>query len=154
MKPPNDDLKEPPTSWKYPLEMPGTGVEAYREIGDVKLNAWTFVPGDDLSGLPYNRVDKAFFHRTVSALVSLPASYFMAPLMKLCHSERCHSSKKTGLPQAIAANSNPWEGKPHSFFNPGRSQGKLRAKATRNYYATLKDLGVLLDSLGCSKSSP
>ena len=41
-----DDPPEPPTSWKYPPEMPGSQVEVYREIGDVKLNAWIFQPKD------------------------------------------------------------------------------------------------------------
>ena len=40
------DPPEPPTSWKYPPEMPGSRVEVYREIGDVKLNAWIFQPKD------------------------------------------------------------------------------------------------------------
>ena len=39
-----DDLPEPPVSWKYPPEMPGSRVEVYREIGEVKLNAWIFEP--------------------------------------------------------------------------------------------------------------
>jgi len=39
-----DDLPEPPTSWKYPPEMTGSRVEVYRQVGDVKLNAWIFDP--------------------------------------------------------------------------------------------------------------
>lgn len=35
---------EPVTSWKYPPEMPGARVEAYRKVGDVTLNAWIFEP--------------------------------------------------------------------------------------------------------------
>ncbi|MCB1089657.1 MAG: hypothetical protein KDM63_21635, partial [Verrucomicrobiae bacterium] len=38
------DLPEPPTSWKYPPEMPGAKVEVYREVGGVKLNAYVFEP--------------------------------------------------------------------------------------------------------------
>lgn len=41
-----DDLPEPPTCWKYPPEMPGSRVEVYREVGDVKLKAWIFEPAD------------------------------------------------------------------------------------------------------------
>lgn len=40
----NDELAEPPTSWKYPPEMQGSRVEVYRQVGDVKLNAWVFEP--------------------------------------------------------------------------------------------------------------
>lgn len=39
-----DDLPEPPTNWKYPPEFPQARVEVYREVGDVKLNAWIFEP--------------------------------------------------------------------------------------------------------------
>ncbi len=42
---------EPPTSWKYPPEMPGARVEVYREIDGVKLNAYVFTPeGPEVSG--------------------------------------------------------------------------------------------------------
>lgn len=39
-----DEQPEPPTSWKYPPEMPGARVEIYRQIGEVKLNAYIFEP--------------------------------------------------------------------------------------------------------------
>lgn len=39
-----DDRPEPPTSWKYPAEMPGARVEVYRQVGDVKLDAFIFEP--------------------------------------------------------------------------------------------------------------
>lgn len=39
-----EDRPEPPVSWKYPPEMPGAKVEVYREVGDVKLNAYLFEP--------------------------------------------------------------------------------------------------------------
>ncbi len=38
------ELPEPPTNWKYPPELPEARVEAYRQVGDVKLNAWIFEP--------------------------------------------------------------------------------------------------------------
>ncbi|MCA9178616.1 MAG: alpha/beta hydrolase [Planctomycetales bacterium] len=38
---------EPPVSWKYPPEMPGSRVEVYRKVGDVELKAWIFEPKDD-----------------------------------------------------------------------------------------------------------
>jgi acetyl esterase/lipase len=40
------DLPEPPVSWKYPPEMPGAGVEVYREVNGVRLNAYIFHPPD------------------------------------------------------------------------------------------------------------
>ena len=40
----DDNQPEPPTSWKYPPEMTGSRAEVYREIGDVKLNAYIFNP--------------------------------------------------------------------------------------------------------------
>lgn len=39
-----EDLPEPPTNWKYPPEIPEARVEVYRQVGDVKLNAWIFEP--------------------------------------------------------------------------------------------------------------
>lgn len=39
-----EDLPEPVTSWKYPPDMPGARIEAYRHVGDVELNAWIFEP--------------------------------------------------------------------------------------------------------------
>lgn len=39
-----DELPEPPTSWKYPPDMPDSRVEVYRQVGDAKLNAWFFEP--------------------------------------------------------------------------------------------------------------
>ena len=39
-----DDLPEPPVSWKYPPEMPGASVEVYRDIHGVRLNAYVFTP--------------------------------------------------------------------------------------------------------------
>lgn len=39
-----DDMPEPPTSWKYPPEMPGAREEVYRQIDDVKLKAYIFEP--------------------------------------------------------------------------------------------------------------
>ncbi|MEZ5430114.1 MAG: alpha/beta hydrolase [Verrucomicrobiales bacterium] len=39
-----DTSLEPPTSWKYPPEMPGARVETYRQVGEVKLNAYIFEP--------------------------------------------------------------------------------------------------------------
>lgn len=39
-----DERPEPPTSWKYPPEMPGARVEVYRQVDDAKLNAWIFEP--------------------------------------------------------------------------------------------------------------
>ena len=41
-----EDPPEPPVSWKYPPEMAGSRVEVYRQVGDVKLNAWIFEPED------------------------------------------------------------------------------------------------------------
>lgn len=41
-----EDPAEPLTSWKYPPEMPGARVEVYRQVGEVKLNAWIFQPED------------------------------------------------------------------------------------------------------------
>jgi acetyl esterase len=38
------DGVEPLTSWSYPPEMPGARVEVYREVGDVKLQAWIYEP--------------------------------------------------------------------------------------------------------------
>jgi hypothetical protein len=32
------ELAEPPTSWRYPPEMPGSRIEVYRQAGEVKLN--------------------------------------------------------------------------------------------------------------------
>lgn len=42
-----DEPAEPPTSWKYPPEMPGAQVEVYRQVDDVKLNAYVFEPDGD-----------------------------------------------------------------------------------------------------------
>jgi alpha/beta hydrolase fold/VHL beta domain len=39
-----EELREPPTNWKYPPEMADARVEFYRQVGDVKLNAWIFEP--------------------------------------------------------------------------------------------------------------
>lgn len=38
------DQPEPPTSWKYPPEMPGSRTEVYRQIGETKLKAYIFDP--------------------------------------------------------------------------------------------------------------
>ena len=43
------DLPEPPTSWKYPPEMAGARVEVYRQVGEVKLNAWIFEPANHVA---------------------------------------------------------------------------------------------------------
>ncbi len=32
------ELAEPPTSWRYPPEMPGSRIEVYRQAGEVKLS--------------------------------------------------------------------------------------------------------------------
>ncbi len=42
------DIPEPPTSWKYPPEMPGARVEVYRTIDDVQLSAYLFEPRGDV----------------------------------------------------------------------------------------------------------
>ena len=39
-----EDPPEPLTSWKYPPEMPGARVEVYRQVDEIKLNAWIFEP--------------------------------------------------------------------------------------------------------------
>lgn len=39
-----DDPPEPPTSWAYPPEMPGSRAEVFRQVGEVKLNAYLFEP--------------------------------------------------------------------------------------------------------------
>jgi len=44
-----------------------------------------------------------------------------------------------------------YEGQRHGFFNPGRGQGEARAEGTRNYYRTLKELDLFLESLGYLK---
>ncbi|MEZ6063044.1 MAG: alpha/beta hydrolase [Planctomycetaceae bacterium] len=41
-----------------------------------------------------------------------------------------------------------YEGRPHGFFNPGRGQGQQRAAATQDYYRTLRELDMFLESLG------
>jgi acetyl esterase len=40
----DSERPEPPTNWKYPPELPGARAEVYREVGDVKLNAYLFEP--------------------------------------------------------------------------------------------------------------
>ena len=58
-----EDRPEPAVSWKYPPEMPGARVEVYREVGDVKLNAYLFEPaGHQASDLrPGDRRPAAVF---------------------------------------------------------------------------------------------
>ena len=46
-----------------------------------------------------------------------------------------------------------YEGQPHGFFNPGRSQSEPRAEATRIYYPTMSEVDALLVSFGYLEST-
>jgi len=288
-----EDLPEPPTNWKYPPEIAEARVEVYREVGDVKLNAWIFEPqghtandrrpavvfffgGGWQGGTPGQFLPQAL-HLAQRGLVAISVDYrvkkrqgvlpqdcvrdakaairwvranasrlgidpdriaaaggsagghlaaavalvpgfeeekpaissmpnalvlynpavVLAPvegqpdllpakkvddIRKLTNGQAqelspyhfvrggmppCiifHGTNDEAVPfptvvafqKAMAAAGNrcelkAFEGQPHGFFNPGRGQGEARAEATRNYYRTLRELDLFLESIGYLK---